>query len=113
MVGRRARKLSNEQTRATRGSLVFHEALNFCAAAPTPTGMPYCERKVGAFREWTEDHEQAEIALPLPPGTTKKDLVCVIGERSLIVKDVNQGITLLNADPLAGLAVPEAAYERS
>lgn len=71
------------------------------------TAMPYCERKVGKFREWTEDHEQAEITLPLPPGTTKKELVCVINAESLLVRHVKSGKTLLKAEPLAGLAIPE------
>jgi hypothetical protein len=69
--------------------------------------MPYVERKAGMFRDWTEDHEQAEIRLPLPPGTVKKDIVLVLTAEKLDVRHVKLKKTLLLADPLAGIAVPE------
>ena len=36
------------------------------------------DHKTGAFQDWTEDHEVVDITLPIPAGTTKKQLVCKI-----------------------------------
>ena len=69
--------------------------------------MPLVERKSGAFRDWTEDDEQAELSLPLPPGTVKKDIVCVLTGESLTVRQAKLGTTLLRIEPLYGVAVPE------
>ena len=69
--------------------------------------MPLVERKSGAFRDWTEDDEQAELSLPLPQGTVKKDIVCVLTGESLTVRQAKLGTTLLRIEPLCGVAVPE------
>ena len=58
--------------------------------------------KVGAFRDWDENDEAVEIFLPLPPGTVKKELVCVIAADSLTVRHTRLQQTLLLASPLAG-----------
>jgi len=63
--------------------------------------------KTGAFRDWKEDHEVAEIFLPLPADTLKKDIACVIHADKLLVRHVGLGKTLLHAEPLAGLLVPD------
>lgn len=47
---------------------------------PASTGL-----KDGAFVNWTEDEESAELRLPLPPGTRKHDLKAVITPTSLSV----------------------------
>ncbi|KAL3896037.1 MAG: hypothetical protein SGPRY_013364, partial [Prymnesium sp.] len=62
--------------------------------------------KVGAFHDWNEDVETAEIFLPLPEGTKKKELVCSIHADKLIILHKPLGKTLLRAEPLAGLVVP-------
>lgn len=69
--------------------------------------MPYSERKTGAFRDWTEDHEHAELTLPLPTGTIKKELVVILTAESLQVRHTKLGKTLLRVEPFAGVAVPE------
>ena len=64
-------------------------------------------RKSGAFRDWKEDAETAEIFLPLPPDTAKKDLICVITADKLHVRHAPSRTTLLRAEPLAGPVVSE------
>ena len=65
------------------------------------------DRKKGAFRDWKEDDEQAELFLPLPANTTKKEVVCTITSTALHVRHVRLGKTLLRAEPLAGLVNEE------
>jgi hypothetical protein len=62
---------------------------------------------VGAFREWKEDFETVEIFLPLPPATTKSELVCVITPDSLHIRHTRLQASLLVAQPLAGPVIPE------
>ena len=69
--------------------------------------MPFADRKTGAFREWKEDDEVAEITLPLPPGTTKRELVCVITADGLHMRHVRRTKPLLRVQPLAGPVIPE------
>lgn len=59
-------------------------------------------RKSGAFTDWKEDDEVAELFLPLPEGTVKKDLMVVIAADKLLVRTVKSALTLLRAEPLAG-----------
>ena len=61
----------------------------------------------GAFREWKEDFDTVEIFLPLPPATTKSELVCVITPNSLHIRHTRLQATLLVAQPLAGPVIPE------
>jgi len=69
--------------------------------------MPYCERKGGAFRDWTEDDQAAELTLPLPADTVKKELVCIITADSLHVRHARLQKTLLRAEPLSGPVLAE------
>ena len=64
-------------------------------------------KKTGAFRDWKEDDEVSEIFLPLPAGTSKKELVCIITPDKLNIRHVRLGQTLLHVDPLAGPVNPE------
>jgi hypothetical protein len=68
---------------------------------------PTTATKSGAFRDWKEDAETAEIFLPLPPDTVKKDLVCIITADRLHIRHVRTQQTLLRAEPLAGPIVSE------
>ena len=61
----------------------------------------------GAFREWKEDFETVDIFLPLPPATTKSELVCVITPDSLHIRHTRLQASLLVAHPLAGPVIPE------
>jgi chemotaxis protein histidine kinase CheA len=65
------------------------------------------DRKRGAFRDWKEDDEVAEIFLPLPANTIKKEITCTITATSLHVEHIRLGKTLLKAEPLAGLVNEE------
>ena len=69
--------------------------------------MPYEPNKRGVFRDWTEDDEGADLFVPLPPGTVKKDLVCVITSEKLVVRHARLQKMLLCAEPLAGPVDPE------
>ena len=60
------------------------------------------DHKTGAFQDWTEDHEVVDITLPIPAGTTKKQLVCKITSDSLHVRHLGSDTTLLRAEPLGG-----------
>lgn len=77
-----------------------------CAAPAHLTLLRLTAPKVGAFHDWNEDVETAEIFLPLPEGTKKKELVCSIHADKLIILHKPLGKTLLRAEPLAGLVVP-------
>ena len=65
------------------------------------------DRKRGAFRDWTEDDGVAELTLPLPAGSVKKDIVCIITAEALTVRHVPTKQVLLRAEPLSGPAVSE------
>ena len=65
------------------------------------------DRKQGAFRDWKEDDEQAEIFLPLPANTSKKELAVVLTAEALHVRHTRLQKTLLRAEPLAGLVNTE------
>jgi len=69
--------------------------------------MPYCERKSGPFQDWTEDDAQAELFLPIPADSIKKDIICVITADKLLVKHLKLGETLLHAEPLSGPVLAE------
>ena len=69
--------------------------------------MVVTNKKAGAFRDWTEDDQQVELQLPLPPNTQKKDVVCVINKTTLVVRHVPTQQTLLRADPLSGPLIAE------
>lgn len=62
------------------------------------------DEKWGVFQEWTEDDEVVDIMLPVPPGTTKKELQCKITADSLVVSRGEK--ILLRAIPLAGPVDP-------
>jgi hypothetical protein len=61
------------------------------------------DRKTGAFQDWTEDQDTAELFLPLPRETLKKELVCTITADKLHVWHSRLKQTLLKVEPLAGL----------
>ena len=61
----------------------------------------------GAFRDWKEDADTVDIFLPLPPATTKGELVCVITPESLHISHARLEVSLLIAEPLAGPVIPE------
>jgi len=69
---------------------------------PMPT-----DKKAGAFRDWTEDEQQVDLQLPLPPDTQKKDIAVVITKTSLVVRHVRTQQMLLHAEPLSGPLVVE------
>jgi len=69
---------------------------------PMPT-----DKKAGAFRDWTEDEQQVDLQLPLPPDTQKKDIAVVITKTSLVVRHVRTQQVLLRAEPLSGPLVVE------
>ena len=75
---------------------------------PLPPGMGQAsnktEEKWGVFQEWTEDEETVDITLPLPPGTTKKDIQCKITADTLVVTSGEK--LLLRAIPLGGPVDP-------
>lgn len=75
---------------------------------PLPPGMGQAsnktEEKWGVFQEWTEDEETVDITLPLPPGTTKKDVQCKITADTLVVTSGEK--LLLRAIPLGGPVDP-------
>jgi len=65
------------------------------------------DRKTGPFQDWSEDDAQAELWLPLPPGTVKKDLIVVITAEKIHIKHICDDQMLLHAEPLRGPVVAE------
>lgn len=62
----------------------------------------------GAFHNWTEDEEAAELRLPLPPGTRKQDLKAVVTPTSLSVAlRGDPAKSLLEISPLRGRIVSD------
>ena len=76
--------------------------MNDDAETSLPFNSKVTARKSGAFTDWKEDDQVAEIFLPLPEGTVKKDLLVVIAADKLVVRLMRSQQTLLRADPLAG-----------
>ncbi|KAG8464277.1 hypothetical protein KFE25_003340 [Diacronema lutheri] len=62
--------------------------------------------KEGAFTNWTDNREQVELSLPLPHGTTRRDVIVLIGPHSLSVRHRHVGL-LLEATPLAQLVIAD------
>jgi hypothetical protein len=62
--------------------------------------------KEGSFTNWTDNREQAELSLPLPHGTSRRDLIVLISSSSLSVRHRHVGL-LLEATPLANLVVAD------
>ena len=69
-------------------------------AATDRGGRPYTWRE-------TPDGVSVEVALPLPPGTTAKDVVVTFRSRSLAVKTKRDGAVLLQIDELAQPCDPD------
>lgn len=65
------------------------------------------QNKTGAFTNWTEDEEAAELRLPLPEGTGKHDLKVVITPTSLSVTLRSDSKPLLVVNPLAARVVSD------
>lgn len=62
--------------------------------------------KEGSFTNWTDNREQVELSLPLPLGTTRRDLIVLISPNSLSIRHRHVGL-LLEATPLARLVVAD------
>jgi len=58
--------------------------------------------KKGTFKNWKDDRDEIELRLPLPAGTTKKDLTVSLKAKSLAVTRKDEPKTLLLVDPLFG-----------
>ena len=59
------------------------------------------------FNEWKEDATTVELTLPLPSGTSKKELSIVMTEKKITVCHARTERRLLHIEPLAGFIVPE------